>query len=106
MILNRPPDTRNPLESDLDAFVMTDEGLEYEADWEKKERLGINNLISLWLNNEMQFAIIIVCDQQTIGLWLIHFRDKSAWYKVSIFHNCCFTASIYDDIVWVSLNVT
>ena len=47
MILNSPPDKKTPLEADLDAFVMTDEGLEYEADWETKERLGVGNLIAL-----------------------------------------------------------
>ena len=50
MILNSPPDKKTPLEADLDAFVMTDEGLEYEADWETKERLGVENLIALWHN--------------------------------------------------------
>ena len=37
----------SPLDIDLDSFTMTDEGLEYEADWEKKKRLDVEHLISL-----------------------------------------------------------
>ena len=44
MILNR---WNNPLKRRLGSFVMPDEGLQYEADWEKQKRLNVNTLISL-----------------------------------------------------------
>ena len=42
MILNR---WKRPLNINLDPFVMPDEGLSYEADWEKQKRLNVDTLI-------------------------------------------------------------
>ena len=36
----------NPLRTDIEPFVMTDEGLHYETNHEKIKRLNITNLIS------------------------------------------------------------
>ena len=42
MILNQ---WEKPLMSELDPFTMTDEGLNYEPDFEKKKRLNLTDLV-------------------------------------------------------------
>ena len=42
MILNQ---WKKPLMSELDQFTMTDEGLKYEPDFEKKKRLNLTDLV-------------------------------------------------------------
>ena len=43
MILNK---WKNPLDKKLGSFVFPDEGLVYESNKEKQERLNLNNIIS------------------------------------------------------------